>query len=108
AARAARPARPRRDLITAEQAHAVVARNAYEVVERLHPNWLRQHATEATSRGGASGVAVFYEGREIGGVNALRDMPVEQIVTMQYYDGIAASSQFGPGHDQGAIAVTAH
>jgi hypothetical protein len=107
-ARPARPPRVRRDIITAEQARAASGRDAYEVVDRLHPNWLRKHGADATNPGGSSAVVVFYEGREIGGVSALHEMPVEQIVTIQYYDAIAASSLFGPGHEQGVIAVTAH
>ncbi|HET6764864.1 MAG TPA: hypothetical protein VFH27_14365 [Longimicrobiaceae bacterium] len=106
-ARAARPARPRRDLITREQALATNSRNLYEVIEHLHPTWFRMHYTGALSETGRE-IAVFVDDQLLGGVDLLKGMSVEQIATIQYYDGIHASALFGDRAKMGAIVVSSH
>jgi hypothetical protein len=48
------------------------------------------------------------EGHVVGNASYLKSMPIEQMVTIQYYDAIHATSEFGPSAGMGAIAVITH
>lgn len=98
--------RPRRDFITQEQARASTARNAYELIEHLHPNWLRKHGGDVGNGMHSTGVAVFLQGHEMEGVQNLRDIGIDQVVSIQYLGSVEASAAYGPGHEQGAILVS--
>jgi hypothetical protein len=77
--------------------------NAYELVRALRPGWLRG------SRG-ASGinpdpVTVFRDGMPMGSLDALRDIPLESVKEMHFYDAMEATQRWGTGHSAGAIVV---
>jgi hypothetical protein len=110
ASRSAAPAAPRAprvrsDLITAEQAAESRGTTAYQVVERLHPMWLRRQGT-ATPLTAGEDIVVVYNDREIGGPEELRNVRVEQIISIQFFDAVMARARWGAGHEFGVIAVT--
>jgi hypothetical protein len=96
--------RPRADLITAEQARASGQTTAYAVIERLHPAWLHERRT--LNARDATEVGVIYNDRRMGGSAALREIRVENIISMQFFDGVMAKSRWGAGYDLGVIVVT--
>ena len=98
--------RPRRDFITQEQARASTARNAYELIENLHPGWLRKHGGDVVGALHSAGVTVFVQGHQMEGLETLRDIGIDQVVSIQYLSAVEASSAYGPGHEQGAILVS--
>mgnify|MGYP003655081449 CR=1 FL=1 len=70
----------------------------YQAVERLRPRWLnpRQGAPQ-----------LYVEGtRRAGGIQDLRSMRVEDVLQMEYLSPTDATTQFGTGHNGGAILVT--
>lgn len=97
--------RPRSDLITADQARDSHGTNAYEVVERIHPMWLRHQGTATIATAGED-IVVVYNDREIGGPSELRNIRVEQIISIQYFDPVMARARWGAHHEFGVIAVT--
>lgn len=83
------------------------AANAFDVVQRLRPQFLR--ARGATSFGGGNRgtpyAKVVVDGVPRGELDALRQIPVLSIEEIRYLGGSDASIRFGTGYDGGAILV---
>ncbi|HEY9226476.1 MAG TPA: hypothetical protein VIP11_07520 [Gemmatimonadaceae bacterium] len=104
---------PRRDRtqITAEEMRDVPAQNLYEIVQRLHPEWLvarNQGTTGSRSRNTSSdqaGVQVYMDTQRIGNVEMLRQLAVNSAASLKYYTASDAQSRFGNGNMNGAIQI---
>ena len=97
--------RGERDLITAEEVEGVAVSNAYELIERLRPLWLR-------SRGGRSTrleteIVVYLDGSMLGGIDALNGIPIEMVGSVRALDAADAGRLPGLGsrHVERAIMV---
>jgi hypothetical protein len=84
--------------ITAEQIAATGAATAFEVVDRLHREWLRDKLS-----GGA--VSVYQDNQKLGGEDALRDLQVQDVAALQYLDGRTAIMRWGADASGGVIVV---
>lgn len=111
AAPSGEPGAPRRDrnLIVAAEIEASDARNAYELVERLRPQWLNPNRG-GTSLGGAGmvGIVVYHEQSRLGGVEALRNHPLGGIARIRFLDASTAAATLpgiGSGQVAGAIVI---
>ncbi|MBX6366243.1 MAG: hypothetical protein IRZ00_20550 [Gemmatimonadetes bacterium] len=98
---------PDRSLITREEIEATGFRNAFEVVEALHSNWLRARRAEA-SPGQPGEVLVYLDGTRLGGVETLRTIELGPVVYIRHFDGMAATARWGLDHGQGVILVSTH
>jgi hypothetical protein len=94
-----------RDLITGQEIESIEVSNAYELIERLRPLWLR-------SRGGRSTrleteIVVYVNESMLGGINDLRDIPIEIVDSVWALDSAAAGRLPGLGsrHVERAIMV---
>lgn len=98
-----------RNLIVAAEIEATGARNAYEVVERLRPQWLTVTRGGATSfYSGVNGILVYHDQTRLGGVEALKTYPTGAITRMKFLDASTASATLpgiGSGHVAGAIVI---
>lgn len=65
------------DRITEAQIQASDARNAYELVERLRPRWLREGPDRSLRL--ETVILVYYDGVRLGGIDTLRDLPLDPI-----------------------------
>ena len=97
--------RGERDLITAQEIEGVAVSNAFELIERLRPLWLR-------SRGGRSTrleteIVVYLNGSMFGGVDALNGIPIEIVDSVRVLDAAEAGRLPGLGsrHVERAILV---
>lgn len=83
------------------------ATNAFDVVQRLRPQFLRTRGS--TSLGGTGRTTpyarVVVDGVPRGELDVLRQIPVMSIEEIQYLSGSDASIRFGTGYDGGAIVV---
>lgn len=91
------------DTITQAELSGLEHLSAYEVVRRLHPNWLRARGqdsfrTKATPR-------VYLNGVSTGDVGSLRSVSARAITRIDYLDARAATLRFGTDHSAGAILV---
>jgi hypothetical protein len=84
--------------VTAEQIAATGAATAYEVVDRLHRDWLRDKLT-------GQPVSVYQDNQKLGGEDALRNLPVRDVAELQYLDGRSAVMRWGPDVNGGVIIV---
>ena len=117
-ARSNAPGMPRggdRNLITSEEIVAGNFRNAFEAVERLRPNMLRQRAltlrnnagnTMASSASQAQVPVIAYVDEvRVGGVDQLKGVPATQVLEIRYVNAQEATMRWGTGHASGAIMV---
>lgn len=94
-----------RNLITPQEVENSAVANAYELVERLRPLWLR-------SRGGRSTrleteIVVYLNGSILGGLDDLRGIPIEIVDSVRALDAAEAGRLPGLGsrHVERAILV---
>ena len=96
------------DLITREEIASSGASNALEAVERLRPQFLRPRggvSVRADSRE-ASPPQVFVDGLEVGGPEALRDVPASLVLSIQYTPNRDTETRLGSGQYGGVIRVS--
>lgn len=92
--------------ITSAELDEVSALNAYEVVQRLRPRWLQVRSGRSLTMG--TRVLAYYDNSRLGDIEALRQISIEGIHSIEYLDGAQASAQLpgiGAEHVAGAIVV---
>ena len=107
-----------RDLITQAEIteRALDAKNAYDIVRRLRPHFLRQRSVGAIekplnndgSRNTAAmktDIQVYVNGIRRGGTGSLRELSRDAVVDIFYLGPSDATTRFGTGHESGAILV---
>lgn len=95
------------DRITSAEISSSSATNAYELVSRLRPNWLKRTGTGSISGGVRSQVILVYlDGNRLGDVGALRTLSVTGIRSVQWLDAVRAATVLqGIGSDAIAGAI---
>jgi hypothetical protein len=91
------------NLITAAEIDAGDFRSAYDVVQRLRPNWFTKAAGGSQAIGGGSGLLVYLDNTRMGGVEALRDLTPGGIQSLEYMDASTAQSKL-PGIGSSVIS----
>lgn len=96
-----------RDLITREEIkdRAQDATNAYDVVQRLRPQFLRTRQSGSIQQGVPVAIKVYINGSFRGSVLVLRDLTSHSIIDIAYLNGSDATTRFGTDHENGAIIV---
>ena len=97
-----------RTQITAAEIKATNATTLYEVVERLHPEWLSSRGPKTL--GGATGqidtgVQVYIDTQAAGTVEVLRQFPITSAALLKYYSAADAQTRFGLGNLNGVIPI---
>ena len=103
--RSERPEKPQRrnpNVLIEEDILGAEATDAYEVVQRLRPNWLRRRGPTSRRSPGSGDVTVYVDGVQYGDVSTLRSMPVGDMVGMAYFSAADATVKFG-GRQGGAV-----
>lgn len=115
-----RPKEPVRDLITREQIEASGVANVYDLVQSLHPEWLRTRGVKSLTEGdrleggmggtrvieGTDSRLVYLDEARIGGLETLQQIPTTTVGSVRYLDAAAATYRWGTGHPHGAIWIT--
>lgn len=104
-AKAARPAPRNRNLITADEIATLNVSNAYEIVERLRPAFLRTRGAQSTINPDPPTPKVYLDGVPLGALGSLFNISANAVVSIQYMDAIEATQHFGMGTGGGAILV---
>jgi hypothetical protein len=91
---------PRRstNILTAEEIASSTAKDAFEVIDLLRPQWLR-------TRGGPYLPVVYLDNTKYGEVESLRNIPAANIAEIRYLSANEATTLYGTGHIGGAIVV---
>lgn len=77
--------------------------NAFQVVQRLRPNWLQRQG--GTSMADPGQIVVYVEGSRQGGPDALRNIEVVNVESLEFLSAREATVEYGSGHDNGVIRV---
>ena len=88
-----------RNLITAEEIATISVSDAYEVVERLRPNFFATH-------GQLSPPVAYVDGLPFGQLETLHRVQPASIQSIQYLDPLQATQRYGKAAGGGAILVT--
>jgi hypothetical protein len=75
---------------------------AWEAIQRLRPNWLRQRATSGLGDGRP---VVYLNGVRHGTVDQLRSLHVQRIKCIEFFRGYDATTLWGIDHSSGVIQV---
>lgn len=105
------PAQTSPDRIGAAEIASSQATNAYELVTRLRPNWLRRTTAGSMSGGVVSeqAVVVYIDGSKFGDIVSLRALGVAGIRSIQWLDAVRAGAilpNIGSEPISGAIVIS--
>lgn len=84
--------RPASDRVTRSEIVASSAANAYDLIERLRPNWLRVPSTGSLSGIRNRIIVVYLDGQRLGDTQSLRSLSVTAIQSMQWLDATRAET----------------
>lgn len=94
----------RSDLISYEEIQATPdARDAYELVRRLRPNFLNVRATGSGGRTKTTDILVYINGAERGPLETLRTIPSHAVLEIRKLSAADAVTQFGK--DQNGVIM---
>jgi len=106
------------DLITREQMAELSDENAYQVVQRLRPRWLRprSQATLGTpARRDPVGVGtqpplppmpeIFVDNVRFGPIESLAQISLNELESIEFIDALDATTRYGTGYISGIIHV---
>jgi len=97
-------------VISMEEIVESSASNAYEVIQRLRPNFLRTRGAVHGTPGAANAVemvdlVVYLNENRLGGSDQLRQIATGDIKEIRYFNSSEATTKWGTGHSAGAIQV---
>ena len=95
---------PDHNLLTEQQLREHHFVTAYEAVAALRSSWLETRGPDSFTS--PSQVLVYLDESRLGGVETLRALPMTNVLSIRYIDGIAASARWGLDHGQGVILVS--
>lgn len=97
------------DQVTYAEIASSSATNAYQLIERLRPNWLRTPSIGSIGGGARSQIIVVYlDGHRLGDLESLRTLSVDGIRSMQWLDAARAATvltEVGSDPIAGAIVI---
>jgi hypothetical protein len=105
-------------VITAEEIAGVEVSTAFDIVQKLRPQFLRGRGSTSTRSGAPEGtgtagapattatqVRVYVDGALAGDVEALRRIAANSVRDIRYLSAADATTRYGTGHPVGVIEV---
>lgn len=96
----------RQDVLNEEEFSQSTATDAYGLVQRFRPNWLRYRGPVSIQNPGAGQVLVYVNNVRWGTASRLREIPAGEVVEMRHLNGSDATTRYGKDHSGGVIQVT--
>ena len=98
------PTTPRvnQTLISASELKDAGYYNLYDLIQARRPFWLQ---AKFTSGGVRATPEVFIDDRAVGRIEALRGIPLGNVMEIRYFEPSEAAAAFGPQHANGVIRV---
>lgn len=97
--------RSSRNLITRAEIESSNVQDAYEVVQRLRPEYLREQRGNPSINSGPQYAQVYVDGVRRGGPEALRGLRPVEVEYIQFIGAADATTRWGTGHGGGVIEV---
>jgi hypothetical protein len=92
-------------LITFEEIQQLHARDAYEVVARLRPNWITRRGPQSFQDPTAGQVNVFIDDVRVGGAELLRLLHAQDVASIRYMQDVEAAARFGSKTRGGGVIL---
>jgi hypothetical protein len=106
------PRRGGQNLITNDEIQRTTASNAFDLVQKLRPQWLRSKSMSvqpaATAGAGNTAAIVFLNDVRYGELESLRQLDITSLRQLQFLSATEATTRWGTGYPGGAILVTAN
>jgi hypothetical protein len=95
-----------RNVITAEEIAPLNVSTAWDIVQRLRPDYLRSRGSTSITRPSAQYAVVYVNGVRAGGLEQLRSIRAGDVETIRYISASDATTRWGTDHSGGVIEVT--
>lgn len=95
----------RRDVLFAPEIVQSRVLDTYQAVSQLRPEFLKMREPYLRSSR-ANNLRVYLDEIDIGGVDALRTIPIDQVTAIRYVNPDDAQFRWGGEHPQGVILVS--
>ena len=92
-------------VITEQEIGASNESNAFDVVQKLRPLFLKTRGRTSISAGGTEYASVFVDGQYNGDLSTLRNLVASQVREIRYLSGPEAGGKYGIRYGSGAIDV---
>ncbi len=93
-------------VITEKQLNEFPSATAYDIVDRLHPQWLQDRNQSSFPGNAPTAIQVYLGDSQLGGVDELRNYTGSQLASIRYLDPAHAEMELGSGNTNGAIVLT--
>lgn len=93
------------NVITADQIAASHQTNAYDVVSKLRPNFLKSRGRTTVYAQGSDYPAVFLDEQSFGDLSVLRNIAASQISSIHFIRGTDAVTLYGMQYGAGVIDI---
>ena len=77
---------------------------AYEIIQRLRPQWLRLRGQQSLTS--ETDLVVYVNNARMGGAESLRGISLAGVEYLRFLDAAAATLRWGAGHSSGAILIS--
>lgn len=91
--------------LTRSELAATNAGNLYDAIAKLRPQWLSSRGATSVTDASPTGVDVYMNGTFLGKADYLRDVRLQDVSSVTYWDAGQASARFGMGHSRGVIEI---
>jgi outer membrane cobalamin receptor len=95
-----------RNVITAEEIEAINVSSAMDVIQRLHPEYLRGRGRNSITSAEAQYPIVYVDGVRTGELEVLRSIPAHDVREIRFVTAADATTRYGTDHTGGVIEVT--
>lgn len=99
------------DQVSSAEIATTTANNAYELINRLRPTWLRPSSTGSIAGVRSQVVVVYLDGNRLGDLQSLQTLSTTGIRSMQWLDAAKAAAllnEVGSDPIRGAILIKTH
>jgi len=94
-----------RNVITAAEIEAANANTAYDVIVKLHANFLHSRGPNSILLKENKEPTVYLDQVEFGSINSLRSIPASNIAEIRFINGWDAMTKYGSDHVAGVIQI---
>ena len=96
---------PDREIITQDEIEASRGATAYDVIRKVHGNFLSYRGRTSIKDTASAMPMVFVDDQAFGPVSTLRTIPASQLAEIRLYRAWEAVIKYGTGLPGGAIAI---
>lgn len=79
--------------------------NLYDAIMKLQPEWLSSRGATSVTDATPTGVDVYMNGTFLGKADYLRDVRLQDVSSVKYWDAGQAAARFGMGHPRGVLEI---